>query len=409
MHMLAAHNRSEFLATPQLVRFDHSSTEPRTVLLIKASTLLLKYIVLGAPMTLGIARMGSRLIYSVKIRDDDEKPALLWSILERREEKEAIRALAQTQSCAVFLFNELAINVAWTEISIPIERDAQLLLAKVRTGPVDHSTLSAKATPILDQLHHQLKSTADISLTCLPRTTAWNSISNYFITNQASRSPLNLFDKDEGNQQEQISVWLTDNLHPQGAHHRPQIRKGTAIRELTDILLSYEFGSILIESKALTIFARDKLPNRSKLASDVSSHIQKAVKQIQGGIRLLQTGAAILGAAGTELSIERKKPAHGIVLIPDLDLIENPATYDITFMEGFMKATGGFLHLLDVSELLRIVQAAEMISARAKTTTPMMAFDFYLVERVKKAVAANTLCVEILLRFEEETSPARDM
>ena len=57
------------------------------------------------------------------------------------------------------------------------------------------------------------------------------------------------------------------------------------------------------------------------------------------------------------------------------------------------------MHLLDTAELLRMVQAAEMIAARANKITPMMAFDFYLMERFKKALEAGTLCFEMLLRF----------
>ena len=67
-----------------------------------------------------------------------------------------------------------------------------------------------------------------------------------------------------------------------------------------------------------------------------------------------------------------------------------------------MKVTGGLLHLLDIAELLRIVQAAEIIATRGTKTTPMMAFDYYLMERAKKTLDAGTLCIEVLLRFTNE-------
>jgi len=102
---------------------------------------------------------------------------------------------------------------------------------------------------------------------------------------------------------------------------------------------------------------------------------------------------------GELLAVERDKPAHGIVLIPDLDLIKDPASLGFTVIKEFMEETGGFLHLLDISELLRIVQAAEMIARRSADMSPMMAFDYYLMERAKKSVSAGTLCIEVLLRF----------
>lgn len=233
----------------------------------------------------------------------------------------------------------------------------------------------------------------------LPATTAWNPIFAHLITSHATKSPIYLFNKDEGNQQEQLGIWLTDNLHPHGAHHSPQIPERNGFRELTDILLSHQFGSILIESKALTIFARENLPNRTKLARDLSSHITKAIKQLRGGMRRLKDGAPVTSKAGVQLDIERTHPMHGIVLIPDLDLIENRKAYGPPFIKEFMKVTGGLLHLLDISELLRVVQAAEMIAARGTTTTKMMAFDYYLMERAKKTVEAGTLCIQVLLRL----------
>jgi hypothetical protein len=54
-----------------------------------------------------------------------------------------------------------------------------------------------------------------------------------------SPSLIDLFDGNEGNQQEQLCVWLTDNLQPSGVYHSPQIPKGSGTRELTDILLSH--------------------------------------------------------------------------------------------------------------------------------------------------------------------------
>jgi hypothetical protein len=100
--------------------------------------------------------------------------------------------------------------------------------------------------------------------------------------------------------------------------------------------------------------------------------------------------------------VERGKPAHAIVLIPDLHLIDDRSAYGLEFIRDFVKATAGFPHLLDLSELLRVVQAAEMISARGKTATTMMAFDYYLTKRAERALEAGTLCIEVLLRFADE-------
>lgn len=403
MHVLSRHNRSEFLATPQLVRFDYAKGvgfEP--TLLIKATTLLLKYIARGVRMQLGFALLGDRLLYAIKVYDDEEKPGLLWSILEREEEKAALLALSAGGAYRIFLFNELAVNVASAELLISAKPELAVVLARVQTGRVDHSMMAGEVQSALDHFANEIESSHSSIIVDVPNTDIWSPVRNQFITSHATASPIDLFNKDEGSQQEQIGIWLTDNLHPRGVYGSPQIPKGSGFRELTDILLSYEFGTILIESKVLAILTRDSLPRRAKLARDMSAHIEKAINQLRGGMRRLKDGTQVTNVDGAILDVERTQPIHGIILIPDLDLIEDRDVYGSRFIHDFMKSTGGFIHLLDISELLRIVQAAEMIAARGSQTTLMMAFDYYLIERVKKTIDAGTLCIEVLFRQSED-------
>lgn len=409
MHVLSHHNRSEFLACPQLVRFDYAigrdGFEP--TLLIKGSTLLLKYVVLGVPMQLAFAMCADRLLCAVKVCDDGKDGGILWSVVEREEELNGIRGLALGEPLVAFLFNELAVNVAWNNLPGPAGSDRLSTWADRATlGRVDHSTIKSTTGPLLDRLHHRAEGDDDWLVLEIGGKSDWKPVHNHFITAGASSSLIHLFDDDEGNQQEQLGVWLTDNLQPSGVFHSPQIPKGAGKRELTDILLSHDFGAALIESKTLSVLARERLPDRAKLKRDVSAHIGKAFGQLRGAIRSLRSGAPVTSPKGDVLSIERENPAHAIVLIPDLELIEDRAAYGIEFMREFMGATGGFAHLLDISELLRVVQAAEMIAARGKTTTPMMAFDYYLMQRAEKAVDAGTLCIEVLLRFTDSEATA---
>lgn len=110
-------------------------------MLIKGSTLLLKYIALGARMQLGFARLGDRLLYAWKVFDDAEKPGVLWSILERDEEKAAIAALIRGETCQTFLFNELAVNVAWAALPVFVEPELMALVAGAAKGQADHVAL----------------------------------------------------------------------------------------------------------------------------------------------------------------------------------------------------------------------------------------------------------------------------
>lgn len=401
MHILADNYRSEFLATPQLFRVDHAHDNGGKVptLLLKASTLLLKYIVLGSPLELVFAKCGERLLYGVKVVDDPARPAIIWSILEYSVERDALMALAHAKECPLFLFNELALNAAWTTINVRLPQEASTLIAEAAIGPIDHSALEQSSGQVIEHLFLHSEANAHYCSVPFTPTHEWRETFNHYVTNRGNDTPVHIFHQDEGGQQEQLAVWLTDSLQESGVIHSPQVSKGSGCRELTDILLTYQFGTILIESKTLTAFNRTSLPTRDALAGDVSKHIKKAVSQLRGAIRTIQRGSPIFDKSGAQLTVDHTQPIHAIVLVPDFDLIQEPLQYGKQFIHDFMQATNGFIHLLDIAELLRVVQAAEMIARRGTTTTPMMAFDYYLIERAKKTFIADMLSIEVLLRF----------
>jgi hypothetical protein len=400
MHILASHYRSEFLGTPQLFRVDHAwdGSERVPTLLIKASTLLLKYIAQGSPIKLVVAKCADGLLYGLMVFDDIEKPAIIWSIAEREIERIALMALASVRECPLFLFNELALNVAWTTTAICLEAGAFDLISSASIGPVDYPAMKRQAVTLLDKLFEQPNADASHFLAAIEPIHEWKETFNHYVTNRGENHPIHLFNRDEGFQQEQLAVWLTDSLQLSGVVHSPQIPKNSGRRELTDLLLTYERGTILIESKTLTVFNRPHLPTRDALASDVVKHIGKAVNQLRGAIRKLQQHVPVFDKAGVEIQVERSQPIHSIVLVPEFDLIREPSAYGRVFIAEFMQATKGFLHLLDIAELLRVVQAAEVLAKNSKRLTPMMAFDSYLIERAQKTLSAGTLCIEVLLR-----------
>lgn len=409
MHILAAHYRSEFLATPQLMRIDcaegANGFEP--TLLVKGSTLLLKYIVLGARLQFHLGRVEDRLLYAITVYDDASNPAMLWSVVESEAEVNALIGLLAGESCPTFLFNELALNVVWSTVKGSFPPEIQTWITDATLGKVDYSTISERAGDLLDRAFKETTSPDELFSAEIAPIDAWHPLFNHFFTSHGTDSPIDLFSHDEGGQQEQLAVWLTDGLHQRGVLHSPQIPKGNGHRELTDILLSHEYGALLFESKALSIFNRETLPDRIKLGRDVSQHVEKAVRQLRGSIRRLKEGAPVTTRTGSPVEVERSKPMHAIVLIPEFDLIENQEQYGLAFIADFMDATGCFIHLLDLAELLRVVQAAEILSIGSKKVTRLMAFDYYLMERAERTRDAGTLCIEVLLRMQGSVGKAK--
>ena len=383
--VLGDNYRREFLAVPQLIRLDAVNQENalRPTLLLKSNTLLLKYILLGVRMQLAFVICNGRLLYALRVFDNENKGGVLWSIAQNQKELKAIVSITQGKKIDVFLFNELALNVSWATVPLSgVLSSLKTMTHQVKYGHYSAETMSPAVAKLLKSLHEETNTewiTFEIG-----GKHDWKRLRNHMITESASSSLIDLFDEDEGNQQEQIGIWLTDGLNPLGVWHTPQRPyKDGQTRELTDILMSYENGPVLIESKALAILTRASLPNREKLARKISKHISKAFGQLEGGIKKLKNGTKITDIDGNILKIPREKPAHAIVLIPDLDLIEDREKYGLEFIKNFMEKTGAFPHILDISELLRVVQSAEKIAKSGTTTTPMMAFDYYLMERIK--------------------------
>lgn len=406
VHLLSDHNRSEFLATPQLVRFDHAKGEGgrfEPSLLIKGDALVLKYLVRGVRVQFVAARVrGDRLLYGILVFDDPAHPAMLWSIMEREQEQRAMFALAGGEPCQLFLFNELAINVAWHAMSADFSSSRLgSLAASAALGPVDHSVLHAAVDDVIARALGADPADPELLVVDLPVMTDWRMVNNSLVTNSAGISHLDAFDPDEGRQQERVIAWLTDNLFPSVAIDQPRVHKGGKLRELTDALLSYPLGTFLFESKALSLLDRPTLPDRSTLAKNLLGHVAKAARQLKGATRQVKAGTDILDERGNAREIERTRPIHAIILVPDIRLLPDPFGADL--MHDFMTATGGYLHLLDPSELLRIVQTTAEFVRRSESqlVTPMMAFDSRLIARAEQCAANGSLVVEIVTHFED--------
>ncbi|MBR9812246.1 hypothetical protein GYB61_00135 [bacterium] len=403
MHILSKNRHSEFLATPQLIRFDNADggSEREPSLLVKANSLQLKYIISGVSLKLHFLRLGDRLVYALEVADDIENPLVVWSVVEQDQELFAIRSTHSKGNCKLFLFNDLAINVGWQEVTLDGIRGLSGLTDGIAVGPVDYGSIADDVSTVFDIILAGGNIGVPLITTPIANSKDWHPIDSIFITSHATSSPINLFKDNEGSQQEQLAIWLTDNIDPSGVHASPQVPKGNGTRELTDVLLSHEYGSILIESKALTILGRDNLPTRSNLSKNVESHLKKAMRQLQGAIRKLTSDTPIYSQSGDLIEVERNKPVHAIVLIPDMDLIENRCEYGLNTMRDFASNIGAMLHIVDLKELLRIVQAAEMISERGHSLSPLQAFDSYLMDRFQKSAEADSLLIEILIRFSD--------
>lgn len=406
VHIPSEHYYNELLANKELVRIylakSASGVEP--TLCVKSNSLALKYIIKRKSFRLILARLGipSRLLYAIEIPDDESNPGMIWSFAESDAELEAAKRIAQRETCHIVLFNEAAVNVCGARVGLGFQTDAAnaLLTGLAPSIEVASQNWTDAAVNLLDRRYQGLTKKDELIEAAPVTDYEWREIASLYETNRLALSTLSIISGNEGDQQEHLGLWLVDSLSPAGAVKSPQVEENTNTRELSDILLNYSGGCFLIESKTLSILDRGRLPDRSKLKKNVEKSARKAISQLGGGCRNVKRGSKVLDLNDKEVQITRNQPIHCIVLIPDLQLLNDSAELNPEKLRQFARDSDGcFLHVLDPGELLATIQNALLLSKSGQRTTPMMAFDFVLIERYQRATAAQTLNLRFRVRL----------
>ena len=376
-------------------------------LLLKTTTLSAKYFLRSERLRLALVRVRDHLLYGLLFNDGDSDDGVRWSLLEEPYELDSLRALSSHASMRLAVFNEAAACIATSDCTVGDVPASLVSLCRgvtpypFRRDGVDPDTTDEANSRLEQLLKGTLSSDDGILVDVLPPRT-WVPIKSHFITNSGASGLVSLFDADEGGQQEALAHWLLDELSPEGAIRSAQVDERGNVRELTDILLTYRYGNVLFESKVLSLLSRPSLPPRGRLAQQTVSHISKAARQLAGAARNIAAGLCIMDREGSVIKVDRAHPPHLVILIPDLSLLAGREEVGLPFFQSVMQNTRGFLHILDPSELLRLVQAGSMIAARGQAATPMMAFDYWLIRRAEELVKTGHPDFEVLLRFDDE-------
>jgi hypothetical protein len=112
VYVLSDEHQKEFERTPELARFALAGPLPLSpVVLIKAQTLTLKYIVTSQRLKVVVFPFERGIAYAVTGEEGPE-PAFFWSLLETDDERQAMLMAAEGRECWLHLFNEAAVNVA---------------------------------------------------------------------------------------------------------------------------------------------------------------------------------------------------------------------------------------------------------------------------------------------------------
>jgi hypothetical protein len=337
------------------------------------------------------------LVYGILIDDDPGSPVTLWSLVERKDELEAVKRITTGEKFMLAMFNEAIVNVCGGLVVLSGSREElkELFQNTKLAGPGESEDAEPDVSASVDRWH---SSGAGLTVLSSVGDLEWGPNENVYITNQLQTSRLDFRHTDEGRQQEELATWITDSLHLNGVFQNPVARENTA-RELCDLLLTHQFGAVLFESKALSILSRSDLPARKELRGIVTKHIGKALRQLAGACRNVRIGTPILARSGEEIPVERQAPPNCVVIIPDLTLLDGAEGSVFADISDFATTTKAFVNILDPSQLFTMMMDSNNLSHRGQMTTPLMAFDYLLIRRFESVIESHDPGVITLCRF----------
>jgi hypothetical protein len=380
--------RQELGLSRDLVRFfqAENGTSTSSGLVIKSTSLDLKLLILRKKIeiTLYQPKGNGRVVYIVRLDQGDDEPVAMWSPVESREELEAIRAVLDEGTCDIHLFNEADVDVCWTSCRLTSQDDVLKRIATAAVSPVpshEEGKLEAEIDTVVRALNSGQLPQGVLTTLSLTDDIAWQEQFNHYITNRLAVCAISIISGDEGAQQEEMGLWLIDELNPSGGVKNPQVIEPRGPRELCDLLLTYSGGVFLFESKTLSVFDGDAIPTRARFSKNAAKNSRKAVRQLSGACKNIVNGLPVSDSEGRSVHIERRTGCHCVILVPDLALLADCSEFGGVTLKQFQRDVGGFLQWLDIAEMRVLAGTAHYMSSLGKTTSPMMAFDVLLFNR----------------------------
>lgn len=369
-----------------------------TALLIKCMSPTVKALIKGCPFQLQFGKCGNFLCIGVKIQDMPDTPVLISGIQRDREEHRALIQSIKEKKFPLFLFNEMDVCHAWTDIELS-DQDASDLIEFLEdedalyVGPFDKNASFALDCFqfTLDNAMHFKDAHSIPTLEITPKVYPWTTNHLYFYGNEGFQE-IEISKIDEGGNFENTVYCALGEVFPPALYQNPQVKIGNKIRELTDIFASHEYGSFLIEIKDLSVIKAGYERNQDRRISGIQQQIEKAIKQLTGAAKAFLKGAKIYNSQGNEIIVDRTIPPHCIILITEL---MNSGNWDtiVNHLIEAMKSTGAFFSVIDLQELMTILK---LCSGDPKL------IDYNLMKRCELSVKKKSIHVRTAMQYPNE-------
>ncbi len=332
-------------------------------LLIKAPSSAIKALIAGCPLQLLFGRLGPYLSTGVRILDMPDAPMVISGIQRDLEEHHALARLLVDKKTAIFLFNEMDVCLAWTNLAI-CETDASQVAALIEKEPeIYFGEFSSECSHALDCFcystdpSHTYSNAVQIPLVTVNASLEPWRANNISFVGIRGHHTITIDDQNEGEIFER-AIWASlESVFPLTLHKGPQVLIGEKLREFTDVLAYHEYGSFLIEAKDLSVIQAGYERDQERRTKGVQKQIKKAIGQLTGACSALMRGDRVFATTGEELNVVRDKPAHCIVLITELMHWGDWSEIEMQLIEA-MQSTGAFFHLLDLTEFIVLIKGS---------------------------------------------------
>lgn len=357
--------------------------------LIKAPSSSIKGLIAGCRLSLVFGIHGDVLCAGVRIFDMPDAPILISGAVKESEEQEAVRRLLRDRKAPIFLFNEMDMCLAWTNLTLR-EDDAvnvsRLLNMESALYTGFFTTSCSRALdcfglsidPAADYPGAQPIPIAELSVELEP----WCA-NNVSVVSVRGYHTITINDRNEGEMFER-AIWASlEHVFPLTLYKSPQVTIGDKTREFTDVLAFHEYGSFLIEAKDLSVLEAGFERNQERRTKGVQKQAKKAIGQLVGACKALTRGDAVVDDNGNQLNLVRDKPPHCIVLITELMHWGEWQEVEMLLVEA-MRTTGGFFHLFDLREFIVLLKVSR--------GNPML-LDYNLMQRCKTFVKHGSVFI----------------
>ena len=292
--------------------------------LIKAPTPSIKALIEKCDVELIFGLHKNYLCAGVRIFDVPESPLFISGAVRHTEEQKAILKLLKDKASPIFLFNEMDICLAWSNLAIEAYEAERTLLSIDDTENLYTGEFNESCSYALDCFCYSTDSSqshsqdleipfAEIKLTIEP----WRSNNNHFVSVRESHA-VTIDDKDEGGVFER-AIWASlESAFPFTLYKGPEVSIGEKKRELTDILAFHQYGSFLIEAKDISVLQAGVGRSLERRTKGVQKQVKRAIGQLIGSCKALKRGDKIYDSNDKEIDVERENPPHCIVLITEL-------------------------------------------------------------------------------------------